>query len=448
MIRLELPEDVVFIIKTLEDHGFEAFAVGGCVRDSLLGKKPHDWDVTTSAKPADMKRIFRRTIDTGIEHGTVTILHDGAAIETTTYRIDGIYEDSRHPKNVEFTSDLTEDLRRRDFTINAMAYNPSTGIVDKFGGLEDLKAGVIRCVGDPFARFNEDALRLFRAIRFSAQLNFGIEEETKKAIAFLAPNLSNISAERICAELIKTITSDSPGKIRLAYELGVTKIVLPEFDKMMETEQNTKHHWYSVGEHTIKTMESIPPERILRLTMLLHDIGKPLCKRTDDNGVDHFKTHAVSSEKIAEDIMRRLKLDNETIKNVRMLIRFHDWHYIPDEVNVRRLMHDMGDELMEDFFLVQRADLAGQSDYRKDQKQERIDNSERIYDIIKERGDCTSLKELALTGDDILSLGIKRGPRVGRILEAALDDVIENPDHNNKDYLKKFAIDQDIKERS
>ena len=448
MIRIELPEDVKYIIKTLEGSGFEAFAVGGCVRDSLLGKKPHDWDVTTSAKPGDMKRIFKRTIDTGIEHGTVTILHDGSAIETTTYRIDGIYEDSRHPKNVEFTSDLTEDLRRRDFTINAMAYNPSTGIVDRFGGLKDLEDGVIRCVGDPFERFNEDALRIFRAIRFSAQLNFGIEEKTRKAIAFMAPNLTNISAERICAELLKTITSDSPGKMRLAYELGVTKIVLPEFDKMMETEQNTKHHWYSVGEHTIKTMENIPADRILRLTMLLHDIGKPKCKRTDENGVDHFKTHAAASERIAEDIMRRLKLDNDTIKNVRMLIRFHDWHYIPDETNVRRLMHDLGDDLMEDFFLVQRADLAGQSDYRRDQKQERIDNSERIYDIIKERGDCTSLKDLALTGDDILSLGIKRGPRVGMILEAALDDVIENPEHNNKDYLKQFAIDQDQKERS
>jgi len=448
MIEIKLPEEVEYIIRTLEENGFEAFAVGGCVRDSLLGKKPHDWDVTTSAKPEDMKKIFRRTVDTGIEHGTVTILHGNASIETTTYRIDGIYEDNRHPRNVEFTSDLTEDLKRRDFTINAMAYNPSTGIVDRFGGLGDLETGIIRCVGDPFERFNEDALRIFRAIRFSAQLSFEIDEETKKAISFMAPNLANISAERICAELLKTITSDSPGKMRLAYELGVTKIVLPEFDEMMQTEQNTKHHWFSVGEHTIKTMENIPADRILRLTMLLHDIGKPQCRRTDENGVDHFKTHAVSSEKIAVDIMRRLKLDNDTIKKVRMLVRFHDWHYIPDETNVRRLVHDLGDDLMEDFFLVQKADLAGQSDYRKAEKQERLDNSERIYGIIKERGDCTSLKTLALTGEDILSLGIKRGPEVGRILEAALDDVIENPDHNNKDYLKHFAIVQESEGRS
>lgn len=448
MIRIELPEEVEYIIKTLEKSGFEAFAVGGCVRDSLLGKKPHDWDVTTSAKPQDMKRIFRRTVDTGIEHGTVTILYEGAAIETTTYRIDGIYEDNRHPKNVEFTSDLTEDLKRRDFTINAMAYNPTTGIVDRFGGLGDLDAGIIRCVGDPFERFNEDALRIFRAIRFSAQLGFGIEEETKKAIVFLAPNLSTISAERICAELLKTITSDSPGKMRLAYELGVTKIVLPEFDEMMITEQNTKHHRFTVGEHTIKTMENIPADRILRLTMLLHDIGKPQCRRTDEYGVDHFKTHAAASERIAEDIMKRLKMDNDTIKKVRMLIRFHDWRRDPCEVNVRRLVHDLGDELMNGFFLVQRADLAGKSDYMREEKQERIDNTEKIYGIIKERGDCTTLKDLALTGEDILSLGIKRGPEVGRILEAALDDVIENPEHNKKDYLKQFAVAQEAKGRS
>lgn len=250
-MRIQLPEKVTKIIETLEAAGFEAYAVGGCVRDSILGRKPDDWDITTSAKPDQVKHLFQRTVDTGIKHGTVTVLLEREGFEVTTYRIDGAYEDGRHPSEVSFTASLREDLRRRDFTINAMAYNDKEGLVDLYGGLTDLEAGVIRCVGKAVERFDEDALRMLRAVRFSAQLGFWIEEETRAAIRLLAPNLQKISAERIQVELVKLVTSPHPDYLRTAYELGITAQILPEFDLCMETPQRHKHHCYDVGEHIL-----------------------------------------------------------------------------------------------------------------------------------------------------------------------------------------------------
>ena len=241
-----LPQDVKFIIDNLTEHGYEAYAVGGCVRDTLLSRIPGDWDITTSAKPEQVKAIFSHTIDTGIEHGTVTVMRNHVGYEVTTYRIDGEYEDARHPKEVTFTANLVEDLKRRDFTINAMAYNHQTGLVDEFDGIGDLEQKIIRCVGNPMERFSEDALRMLRAVRFSAQLGCTIEEHTKEAIRQLAPTIAKVSVERITTELVKILISDNPQEIRTAYELGLTKIFLPEFDTIMETPQNTKHHMYSV----------------------------------------------------------------------------------------------------------------------------------------------------------------------------------------------------------
>ena len=241
-MKITLPEKVKKIIHTLKSHGYEAYAVGGCVRDSILGREPEDWDITTSALPEETKALFERTFDTGIEHGTITVLMGKEGFEVTTYRIDGKYEDNRHPKQVTFTRCLREDLLRRDFTINAMAYNEEEGIVDIFGGMEDLKEGVIRCVGNAKERFGEDALRILRAVRFSAQLGFSIEEETKAGIVALAPTLQQISAERIQVELVKMLVSPNPERIRLAYELGITKVILPEFDEMMNTAYNTLYY--------------------------------------------------------------------------------------------------------------------------------------------------------------------------------------------------------------
>ena len=279
---IALPENVKKIIDELENAGYEAYAVGGCVRDSILGRIPNDWDITTSAKPEEVKKIFKRTVDTGLKHGTVTVLMGKETYEVTTYRIDGEYEDSRHPKSVEFTSNLKEDLLRRDFTINAMAYNDTSGLVDIFGGMEDIEKKTIRCVGVAKERFTEDALRLLRAIRFAAQLGYTIEEETYEAIRELAPTLGKISAERIQAELNKTIVSDNPGMLKTAYELGLTKEFIPELDKCFETKQNNPHHCYTVGDHIINSVGNIENTKVLRLTMLLHDIAKPLCKKTDE----------------------------------------------------------------------------------------------------------------------------------------------------------------------
>ena len=281
-MKIELPKKVLFIINNLQLAGYDAFAVGGCVRDSILARKPQDWDITTSAKPEAIKEIFRRTVDTGIEHGTVTVMIGKDSYEVTTYRIDGAYEDSRHPKEVRFTNCLEEDLRRRDFTINAMAYNDDVRLVDVFGGMQDLNHHLIRCVGDPRERFSEDALRILRAVRFSAQLDFPIEPDTAKAVKELAPNLKNISAERIQTELVKLLTSPHPEHIQDACELGITKVVLPEWDAMVGVKQNTIHHKYDVAEHTLHTLKHVKRDKYLRLTMLFHDMGKPAMKTTEN----------------------------------------------------------------------------------------------------------------------------------------------------------------------
>ena len=274
-MHISIPKHASDIIKTLSAHGYEAYVVGGCVRDSILGKEPADWDITTSALPEQVKALFPRTIDTGLKHGTVTIMMDKVGYEVTTYRIDGTYEDHRRPNEVTFTSDLKEDLMRRDFTINAMAYNEEQGLVDLFGGIQDLTDRIIRCVGNPAERFDEDALRMLRAVRFAGQLNFKIEENTKAAIEAQHTFLKDVSAERIQTELMKLLVSGHPEMIRTAYETGLTSVFLPEFDRMMETPQNNPHHIYSVGDHTVHAVETIASNPVLRLTMLLHDIAKP-----------------------------------------------------------------------------------------------------------------------------------------------------------------------------
>ena len=303
-MKIDLPIDVNFIIRKLEEAGFEAYAVGGCVRDRILGKEPNDWDITTSAKPEQVKSLFDHTIDTGIQHGTVTVMINHVGYEVTTYRIDGKYEDGRHPTEVTFTPDLLEDLKRRDFTINAMAYNDSTGLVDAFDGVFDLERGIIRCVGKPEKRFSEDALRMLRAIRFAAQLGFSIDENTMNGVKMLAGTLKRVSAERIQVELVKLLLSDNPDRLRDAYTSGLTAVFLPEFDAMMKTKQNTIHHKYSVGEHTIRVIEGVPADKVLRIAALLHDVAKPVTKWTDEEGVDHFTGHPQAGAEMSKLILR------------------------------------------------------------------------------------------------------------------------------------------------
>ena len=438
-MKISMPTNVKKIISVLEDHGFEAYAVGGCVRDSMLDRNPHDWDITTSALPAQVKSLFKKTIDTGIVHGTVTILLDGVGYEVTTYRMDGEYEDSRHPKEVTFTPELAEDLKRRDFTINAMAYNDRRGLIDLFGGADDLEHHVIRCVGDPLERFSEDALRIFRAVRFSAQLGFQIHPDTRKAITVLAPNLKRISVERTQAELTKLVTSDHPEEFRAAYETGITREVLPEFDRAMDTEQNNPNHKYTVGDHLIASMNFVPPKKHLRLAMLFHDIGKPLVKSTDEEGIDHFYGHGDVSAQLAGEILKRLRFDNDTIYRVTSLIRFHDYRPDLNARAVRRFMNKTGTELLEDVFTVQTGDVLSQSDYRREEKLNQIREVRTLAEEILEKKQCFSMKDLAVSGKDLMEDGMKPGKDMGRVLEELLREVIREPEHNTKEFLIEYS---------
>lgn len=438
-MELKIPEKAEIILHTLEEAGYEAYVVGGCVRDSILGRSPDDWDITTSAKPEEVKALFRRTVDTGLIHGTVTVMLDKEGFEVTTYRVDGEYEDGRHPKEVSFTASLEEDLKRRDFTMNAMAYNPKRGLVDLFGGVQDMENRIVRCVGNPMERFTEDALRILRAVRFSAQLGFSIEGETLKAISALAPNLKYVSAERIQVELLKLLVSPHPDYLRTAYEAGITKEILPEFDRCMETEQNTPHHCYTVGEHTLQSLLNIRADKVLRLTMLLHDFGKPSVKRTDENGRDHFKTHGPEGEKMAVSILRRLKMDNDTIRKVRSLIKWHDFRPKGDAVSVRKAISMIGEELFPLYLEVQRADILAQSLYKREEKRKRLSSVKALYKEIMDRGECISLKTMALTGRDLIDAGYAPGKELGEILERLLAHVLENPEDNKKEILLKLA---------
>ena len=434
-MKIALPEKVNFIIQTLTEHGFEAYAVGGCVRDSLLFTKPKDWDITTSAKPRQVKELFGHTIDTGIVHGTVTVMLGREGFEVTTYRIDGEYEDSRHPKEVRFTPRLSEDLRRRDFTINAMAYNDRDGLIDLYDGAGDLKRGLIRCVGSPEERFREDALRMLRAVRFAAQLDFSIEEATKAAIGLLAENIRFVSAERISAELLKLLMSKHPEKIREAYESGLTAVFFPEFDRMMETPQNNPHHCFSVGEHTIEAVRQAEADKITRLTMLLHDIAKPLCRTVGADGSDHFYGHEKKGSVMAKELLRRLKFDNATTEGVCRLILCHDDRPPLEERAVRRAVNRNGIEQYPRLFAVKRADILAQSAEGRDEKLSYLMEYEKLYKRILNAEQCLSLRELAVSGDDLIAAGMKPGREVGETLRALLELVLENPEENTKENL-------------
>ena len=443
-MQIKLPDYVKEILKTLHVGGYEAYIVGGCVRDAILGREPEDWDITTSAKPEKVKELFSHTVDTGIAHGTVTVLVQGGNCEVTTYRIDGEYEDNRHPKEIAFTQNLREDLLRRDFTINAMAYNEEVGIVDVFEGIEDLNRKVIRAVGNAKERFSEDALRILRALRFAAQLGFEIEEITGREIKNHAENLTSISAERIRTELVKLLISQNPEKIRSVYEMGITKVILPEFDAMMETAQETPHHMYNVGEHTIKALGNIEPQKVLRLTMLLHDIGKPSMKTIDENGRAHFKKHELKSEEMARGILHRLKFDNETLRAVCHLIKYHDYRMPATQQSVRRAMNKIGKDFFIEYIQVRKADTLAQSEYKREGKLQNLAEVTKRYEEIIQKGQCVSIKELEISGKELLELGMKQGKEIGECLEEILQQVLQDPELNKREKLleivKKYCI--------
>ena len=441
-MKISLPKDVEYIINTLQRAGYEAYAVGGCVRDTILNREPDDWDITTSAKPMEIKRLFPVTIDTGIQHGTVTVLKNHVGYEVTTYRIDGEYADNRHPKEVIFTANLKEDLLRRDFTINAMAYNHEKGIIDEYGGLDDIRDGIIRCVGNPYDRFSEDALRIMRAVRFSAQLGYKIEEETSKAIVKLSPNLASISEERINTELTKLLLSPNPDYLRDAYRLGITGVVLPELDRCMECEQVNPHHCYSVGEHTLHSLKIVPDDKGLRYTMLFHDFGKPDTQSVGEDGRMHFYGHPAVSERMASDIMHRLKFDNDTMNAVKLLCKNHDLEITEDNKHVRRAMNKLGTDNFGKLLMVKRADCLAQSDYKREEKLASLDKLTSIYNEIVNAGECVCMKDLAVCGRDLIDLGIKPGPAMGAILGELLNKVIDDPALNDREVLLEIVKEQ------
>lgn len=467
-MTIDLPRDVAWIIETLEQAGYEAYAVGGCVRDTILGRNPQDWDITTSAKPEQIKKLFRKTIDTGIAHGTVTVMQNHIGYEVTTYRIDGEYEDNRHPKSVEFTDNLVLDLQRRDFTINAMAYNNKRGLVDEFSGMRDLERHMIRCVGNPAARFDEDALRMLRAVRFSGQLEFRIEEKTRQAIVERAARLENISAERIRVELTKLLISKDAGQLREAYRTGMTKIFLPEFDRMMETEQKNPHHIYTVGEHSIHCVEvmnfffgrcseyfetGLIPEKaqklarklgstltpkeqmILCVAMLFHDVGKPDTMTIDEKGVGHFYGHQKVSEQITGGILRRLTFDNETISVVKRLICWHDYQYGKGLKAMRRAAAKIGKDIMPLLFLVQLSDILSQNPATFEEKLNKVYDAAALWREVLESKAALERKDLQITGRDLIAIGVPAGPEIGRLLNEALEYVLEEPNRNQKEHL-------------
>ncbi len=449
---MKIPENVAFILGKLQENGYEGYAVGGCVRDTILGREPGDWDITTSAKPEQVKALFRRTIDTGIQHGTVTVMMGEEGYEVTTYRMDGEYEDHRHPKEVIFTPNLVEDLKRRDFTINAMAYNPTTGIVDKFDGVGDLERKRVCCVGEAKERFEEDALRMLRGIRFAGQLLFDIEENTLKAIEEKAPTIVNVSAERIRTELTKLLISGGSDRLLLAVETGLSQYFLPEFDAMLQQEQHNPHHRLDVGHHVLEAVHHIyrlcqerpelsEKERvILAYSALLHDVAKPLCHTTDEKGIDHFYGHGEKGAKLARGILRRLKFDNETIHTVEKLILHHENRHKNGDCNagkkaMRRLMNRMGKETVPLLFLLQEADVKAQSDYQQDLKLQALAAARKCYEEVCKAKEAVTLKELAIGGKDLIELGVKPGPKMGELLQRLLELVLEEPEKNKRDYL-------------
>ena len=438
-MTLSIPEHVSLILDVLNRAGYEAYAVGGCVRDALLGRTPEDWDITTSARPEQVKALFRRTVDTGIQHGTVTVLLKDQSYEVTTYRIDGLYEDGRHPKDVSFTACLKEDLQRRDFTINAIAYHPEEGLVDLYQGAEDLKQGLIRAVGVPAERFQEDALRILRAIRFAAQLGFSIEPHTLQSIGDFAERLRLISKERIQVELNKLLNSPYPETFRLLYETGITAIIFPEFDQMMHLPQHNPFHCYSVGEHTLKMLTVIEADPILRWTALLHDVGKIRTLSTDEKGINHFYGHGKDSAVMARDFLRDLRFDNATIDAVCVLTRYHDYSFNMTKGNLRKAICKVGEDLFPRLLKVVRADTLAKNPFAIRKLLPRIDRIEEMYAEILQDQDCTSLKDLAVSGRDLIEAGMKPGKEMGGLLNALLQEVLEHPEKNNRETLLELT---------
>lgn len=440
LVEMIVSKNAEYILSTLEAAGFEAYIVGGAVRDSLMGKVPSDYDITTNAKPKDVKALFVRTIDTGLKHGTVTVIENKTGYEVTTYREETGYRDMRHPDSVNYVDELSSDLKRRDFTINAMAYSPKRGFVDKFGGKDDIEKRVIKCVGIPEERFKEDALRMLRAVRFAACLDFELSEDVFRAIRKCAVLIKNVSNERILGEINKILLCDKPSRIKLLYETGLMKYIIPELCNCFNTVQNNKYHIYNVGDHIMKAVDNTPNDLILRWSALLHDSGKPACLSRDASGINHFYGHHRESVRIANDVLHKLRMDRESIGDILVLIENHDVRIDSSPAAVKRMLARTGENLFLKLLLLQEADNRAKNLKFLDDKLSKLQAVyEQCQTIIAERQPY-QISQMQINGRDLLKIGFKAGREIGDMLKLLLDEVVIDPSLNTRDYLIKRAI--------
>lgn len=439
--RICIPDEVRIVIDMLNNSNYKAYVVGGAVRDSILEREVHDWDICTSATPDEMMTVFKdlRIIETGLQHGTITVLINDMPIEVTTFRIDGKYSDNRRPDNVTFTDDIIEDLRRRDFTMNAIAYNPAIGIVDPFDGIGDIEERAIVCVGSAKDRFKEDALRILRALRFAGQLNFTLDSDITKEIKNLYMLLSNISMERINSEFCKIVQTDMINVIVLQYP-ELSKVLIPELEAMRAFDQNNQYHDFDVLYHTIMALRrSESKDLIIRLAILFHDIGKPFSYQDGDDGYRHFKGHGKVSAEIAGKIMTRMKFDNDTKDKVVELIYYHDATFQVGKKYVKRWLNKIGEDQFRRLLIIRKADIMGQKNNYEKSRIDKVNKIELLLDEVKRDNECFSLKDLAINGDDLIQLGYKPGKELGNVLRKLLDEVIDGNAINDKDELLKLS---------
>jgi len=437
---INIPANALEVIEKLESQGYEAYVVGGCVRDSLMGITPLDWDICSNASPQESLKVFSRyhCIKTGLQHGTITVMVNKEAIELTTYRLDGSYSDNRRPDAVNFVQDLKEDLARRDFTINAMAYRPSSGLVDCYGGQEDLAARRLRCVGDARTRFEEDALRILRALRFASRFELNIEESTALAMRQCRELLANVSEERIYKELKGILVGKGARSMMMDFpEIFIS--ILPELAPMIDFEQHNQHHIYTVWEHSVHCVQNIPAEPCLRLAALFHDISKPECFTRDEAGIGHFIGHAQVGARLCKKILGRLKSDNATIDCVHSLVLAHDNSFPHTRAGMRRLIGKLGETCIRQLMLLKRADTMAQSNYQRAEKAQLIDNAESLLAEVLLQLSCFNIRDLSINGRELMALGLQAGPQIRVILESLLAEVQEEQLSNDIDSLRQRA---------
>lgn len=439
-MKINLPPHVAFILKSLNSKGHEAFAVGGCVRDSIMGKSPHDWDICTSALPQQTMECFAgfTVLPSGLQHGTVTLILEKIPYEITTYRIDGEYAGHRRPQQVVFTQDIEQDLARRDFTMNAMAYSSGAGLIDPFGGVTSIKNKEIKCVGLAAARFEEDALRVLRALRFASVLGFKIEENTQKAIWDKYSLLREISAERISQEFMQMLIGAYVLPVLLQYKEVIAQFI-PEITPMFNMQQHNPHHLYDVWEHTARAIAAAPAQKSVRLAMLFHDMGKPQTFTMGQDGVGHFYKHHRFSAEIAKSCMRRLRFSNALIEEVAELVYYHDATILPQHRYVRRWLNRMGENRLLLLLEVKRADVLGKGTAETSKNLAEINRIEAVVQEVLQSQQCFRLKDMAVNGTDLMSLGLPAGKELGLLLNALLAKVINEELPNDKQALMQYA---------